>query len=71
MAMYNEKSTALEIERDKTEVLDRNLRELQLRYDEAATKIRELETTLRTVSTDMSRRSDRSNEIHTYERRIK
>lgn len=28
VVMLNEKSTALEIEKDKTEVLDRNLREL-------------------------------------------
>jgi len=33
-AMYTEKSVSLEIEHDKCEVLDRNLRELEARYEE-------------------------------------
>ena len=58
--MYTEKSMALEIEHDKCEVLDRNLRELEVRYEEERLRNHQLESSLKSLTCETSRKPDRS-----------
>jgi hypothetical protein len=58
--MYTEKSVAFEIEHDKCEVLDRNIRELDVRFEELQVKNRQLEGSMKSITADINRKQDRS-----------
>lgn len=62
-AMYTEKSVALEIEHDKCEVLDRNLRELEIRYEEEQLRSHQLESNFKSLTCETSRKLDRTEEV--------